>query len=61
MIAEIKIGDTLVCANCGKYITLTDKTFLLDAFAEYVNCNHCGVKVDVQYYHRFGTKVNNGG
>ena len=61
MIAEIKIGDTLVCANCGKHIKLTGETFLLDAFAEYVKCNHCGTKIDVQYYHIFGEQVEDGG
>lgn len=58
MITEIKTGDILVCANCGKHIILTDETFLMDSFAEYVKCNHCGFKIDVQYYHTFGEKVN---
>ena len=61
MVAEIKIGDTLACASCGKHINLTNETFLLDAFAEYVKCGHCGAKIDVQYYHLFGEKVNKGG
>lgn len=54
MISEIKIGDILECANCGKPIIVSKQTFLLDADGEYIRCNDCNVTLDVRYYHRFG-------
>lgn len=57
MLSHIEQGDVLVCLNCGKPILLTNKTFTLDCYAEYIECPCCKAKYDVQVYHARGSKL----
>ena len=60
MMFGIGHGDKVKCLNCGKTILVSHgETLQFDFMAEYVFCNHCKTKYDVQAYLLYGEKAEN--
>lgn len=57
MIREISMGDKIKCLRCNKTIDVINQNFITDAYAEYICCPACNLKLDVQAYHHYGEKV----
>lgn len=60
MLYAIKNGDILECLNCGKDIEVNRDTVILTHDGEFICCDCCGVMFDIQMYHLYGKRKDNG-